>query len=95
MVSYALEDGIATITMDDGKVNALSSAMIGEISSALDRRTPSTEDASASCWWVLGNGVAISGFSLGESPHPYSSMSMKEVHHNQKIIPEFWLDKSG
>lgn len=36
-VSYQLEDSIATITMDDGKVNVLSLAMIGELDAALDR----------------------------------------------------------
>jgi len=34
--SVAIEDGIAWITMDDGKVNALSSDLIGELSRALD-----------------------------------------------------------
>jgi enoyl-CoA hydratase len=38
-VSYALGDSIATITMDDGKVNALSLEMITEIDEALDRAT--------------------------------------------------------
>ncbi len=37
LVSYQLQDGVATITMDDGKVNALSLAMLGEINAALDR----------------------------------------------------------
>jgi len=37
LVSYLLDDGIATITMDDGKVNALSPAMQAELNSALDR----------------------------------------------------------
>lgn len=36
-VTYDVADGIATITMDDGKVNALSSAMIGAIDAALDQ----------------------------------------------------------
>ena len=36
-VGYELADGIATITMDDGKVNALSSSMFDEIFEALDR----------------------------------------------------------
>src|SRR5688500_18329760 len=35
--TYDLADGIATITLDDGKVNALSPAMSGEISGQLDR----------------------------------------------------------
>ncbi len=34
-VSYELADGVATIAMDDGKVNALSPAMLDEITEAL------------------------------------------------------------
>jgi enoyl-CoA hydratase len=37
LVSYQLEDGIAAITMDDGKANALSPQMQAEINAALDR----------------------------------------------------------
>jgi enoyl-CoA hydratase len=37
LVSYRLEDSVATITMDDGKVNALSIEMLGELNAALDR----------------------------------------------------------
>ena len=37
LVSYRLRDSVATITMDDGKVNALSLAMLGELGAALDR----------------------------------------------------------
>lgn len=37
LVDYQLADGIATITMDDGKVNALSPPMLAEVSGALDR----------------------------------------------------------
>src|SRR5262250_1341187 len=36
-VRYELEDSIATITMDDGKVNAMSLGMIAELNAALDR----------------------------------------------------------
>jgi enoyl-CoA hydratase/carnithine racemase len=36
-VTYVLEDSIATITMDDGKVNALSLRMLAALSAALDR----------------------------------------------------------
>ena len=35
--TYALDDGIATITMDDGKVNALSPAMSNAVMADLDR----------------------------------------------------------
>lgn len=37
LVSYAVADGVATVTMDDGKVNALSPAMLAELGAALDR----------------------------------------------------------
>lgn len=37
LASYELEDGVATIAMDDGKVNALSIEMLKEIHAALDQ----------------------------------------------------------
>jgi enoyl-CoA hydratase len=37
LVRYRLDDSVATITMDDGKVNVLSLAMLAELSDALDR----------------------------------------------------------
>jgi enoyl-CoA hydratase len=37
LVGYELEDSVATITMDDGKVNVLSLRMLTEIDVALDR----------------------------------------------------------
>jgi enoyl-CoA hydratase len=36
-VRYELDDGVATVTMDDGKVNALSPAMLAAVEGALDR----------------------------------------------------------
>src|SRR5712671_4161796 len=36
LVTYSFEDAIATITMDDGKVNALSLAMLTELGEAFD-----------------------------------------------------------
>ena len=37
MVGYEFHDSVATITMDDGKVNALSVRMLGALGEALDR----------------------------------------------------------
>ena len=37
LTAYELADGIATIRIDDGKVNALSEAMLGEIASRFDQ----------------------------------------------------------
>jgi enoyl-CoA hydratase len=37
LATYRLTDSVATITMDDGKVNALSLAMLTELGTALDR----------------------------------------------------------
>lgn len=36
-VSYEVADGVATVAMDDGKVNAMSPAMLDELFEALDR----------------------------------------------------------
>src|SRR5579872_2344700 len=37
LVGYELDDGIATVTMDDGKVNAMSPRMLGDVNAALDQ----------------------------------------------------------
>lgn len=37
LLSYELSDSIATITLDDGKVNALSPQMLSDVNNALDR----------------------------------------------------------
>ncbi|EIK52299.1 enoyl-CoA hydratase [Stutzerimonas stutzeri TS44] len=37
LISYQIEDGIATLTLANGKVNALSPAMFDELNTALDR----------------------------------------------------------
>jgi enoyl-CoA hydratase len=37
LTSYTVADGIATVTMDDGKVNALSATMLGEVAEQLGR----------------------------------------------------------
>lgn len=37
LITYALDEGVATITMDDGKVNALSSQMAAAVGAGLDR----------------------------------------------------------
>ena len=36
-IDYAYDDGTATITMNDGKVNVMSSAMLGDLNQAIDR----------------------------------------------------------
>lgn len=60
LVRYAVDGAIAAIGMDDGKVNVLSSAMLGEINVALDRAEAEAEVV------VLGGrpGVFSAGFDL-------------------------------
>lgn len=60
LVTYQLEDSIATITMDDGKVNALSPSMLGQIDAALERA-----EADQAVVIVTGRpGVFSAGFDL-------------------------------
>ena len=42
-VSYEVKNGVARIVLDDGKVNVMSVAMLGEISAALDRAQKNAE----------------------------------------------------
>ncbi len=42
-VSYAERDGVASIWLDDGKVNVMSTAMLADIASALDRAEQGAE----------------------------------------------------
>jgi len=55
-----IEDGVAWITMDDGKVNALSSEMIGEIGEGLD----AAESAAAVTVLCGRDGIFSAGFDL-------------------------------
>jgi enoyl-CoA hydratase len=59
-VQYTADDGVATITMDDGKVNVLSPAMLSELNAALDQA------ATDSAVVILAGraGVFSSGFDL-------------------------------
>ncbi len=56
-VSYRRDESIAIITMDDGKVNALSPAMIGEIQAAFDQ----AEADGAGAVVLAGNNRVFSG----------------------------------
>jgi enoyl-CoA hydratase/carnithine racemase len=55
-----IEDGIAWVTMDDGKVNAMSTEMLGEIEEALD----ATERAEAVTVLSGREGIFSAGFDL-------------------------------
>jgi enoyl-CoA hydratase len=60
-VAYELLDSVATITMDDGKVNALAPEMLAEVGGALDRA-----DAEAAAVVLTGRPDRFSGgFDLG------------------------------
>jgi enoyl-CoA hydratase len=60
LVSYQSEDGVATLRMDDGKVNVMSSAMLGDINAALDR----AEAEKAVVLLTGREGVFSAGFDL-------------------------------
>src|SRR5215468_1327693 len=59
-ICYTLADGVATITMDDGKVNALSPHMLGELNAALDQ----AEADEAAVVLTGRSGVFSAGFDL-------------------------------
>ncbi len=60
LITYELEDRVARITLDDGKVNALSIAMLREIHAALDQA-----EADKAVVWLGGReGFLSAGFDL-------------------------------
>ena len=59
-VGYSIEDGLATVNMDDGKVNVMSTEMLAEINVALDRA-----QADQAVVLITGrHGVFSAGFDL-------------------------------
>ena len=48
LVSYELADGIATVTMDDGKVNAMSIPMLQDLHACFDFHQPKDEEETLS-----------------------------------------------
>jgi enoyl-CoA hydratase len=60
-VRYELGDGVALVTMDDGKVNAMSRAMIGDVAAAFER----AEADGAAVVLTGRQGVFSGGFDLG------------------------------
>ena len=61
VVSYALDGGIATIGLDDGKVNVLSPGLLAELNAALDK----AEGERAVVVLTGREGVLSAGFDLG------------------------------
>ena len=61
LIGYQLADAVATVTMDDGKVNVLSSRLICEVTQALDR---ALDDAAAVVVLAGRPGVFSAGFDL-------------------------------
>src|SRR5215472_8503195 len=61
LIGYQLADSVATVTMDDGKVNVLSLRMICEVTDALDR---ALDDAADVVVLAGRPGVFSAGFDL-------------------------------
>ena len=70
LTTYALADGVATITLDDGKVNALSIAMLAELAGRFD------EAEAAGAVVVLSGSARLfsAGFDLRCEPERWPEM---------------------
>jgi enoyl-CoA hydratase len=84
-VRYALADGVATITMDDGKVNALSGALLGEVHDAF--RQAEKDDAIV---LLTGRpGIFSAGFDLSvfqQGPGPTLEMLRAGAELTEAIL---------
>ena len=82
LTSYALADGIATITMDDGKANALSAAMLAELSAAFDRA-----EADGAVVVLTGRERTFSGgFDLRTEPAGWPAMVAAGARLAERIL---------
>src|SRR4029079_8339042 len=69
-VTTTIEDGVAVVRLDDGKMNALSMAVIDGLHAALDQ---AQADATAVC--IVGNAKALSaGFDLAGMRGSFEAM---------------------
>lgn len=80
-VTVAIEDGIARIRIDDGKVNALSASLIGELDAALTR----AEAAGAVVVLSGRDGMFSAGFDLGTFRRGYDA-TMEMLRAGSAVI---------
>ena len=82
LTNYDLSDGIATITMADGKVNALSPEMLGAISTDLDRA-----EAEADAVVLTGSATTFSaGFDLRTEAERWPEMLIAGASLAERVM---------
>lgn len=82
LITYALDDGVATVTMDDGKVNALSSAMIGTVAAGLDRA-----EADGAAVVLTGRATTLSaGFDLRCAAEDWPQMLVDGARLAERLL---------
>ena len=82
LTSYSLDSGVATIAMDDGKVNALSPAMLGELMAAFDR----AEDDGAIVVLTGRASTFSAGFDLRVPPEDWPEMITAGARLAERIM---------
>jgi len=84
-VTYSLEGGVATIKMDDGKANALSSAMLADLNEAFDK----AEADNAIVVLTGRDGLFCGGFDLkemGDGPQDAIELTSKGSKLARRIL---------
>ena len=74
MSDYRLDEGVAHISMDDGKVNALGTATLARLNDQLDR---AEKDGAASIVISGRDGVFCAGFNLTEIRDPDAAQGLR------------------
>jgi enoyl-CoA hydratase len=107
LVTYRNEESVATITMDDGKRNALSSQMFAELNAAFDRAQaekvpvilrgrPETLSAGFDLKVMMAGGreaaeMVLAGFRLGERMLQYPTPVIVACNGNAIAMGAFLL----
>jgi enoyl-CoA hydratase len=82
LASYEVADGVATITMDDGKVNALSVDMLGQVSAHFDQA-----EADGAVVILTGRERTLSaGFDLRTKPEGWPDMLVAGARVAERML---------
>jgi enoyl-CoA hydratase len=83
LTTYAVAEGIATITMDDGKVNALSTEMLGAIAAEFDR---AEDDEARSVVLTGARNTFSAGFDLRTEADGWPPMLIAGARMAERIM---------
>jgi enoyl-CoA hydratase/carnithine racemase len=90
-VTYRLEEDVARITMDDGKVNVMSTAMLRDLRAAIEEaeRAAAIVVLRSACPGIFSAGFDLKLFAAND---PKASLEMFDGHRKDESIERIWRE---